>query len=382
MRVLQVVNDFFPDPGGVQRVVLELSKALIQRGVEVKVVSTTQRSEGNHGSVEGVPVLYAGNICRLGQALISPTLVYHLMRENADVIHTHLPYPWSADWAALTGKFRGRPVVLTYHNDIVGPGWKRAVTGTYRSSLLQVTLSLTDRIVVTTPDRLKLSPILQRFRDKVVHIPLGVDSRDLHPIAAPTSGSKTIGFLALLRDTHWHKGLNILLEAMRILHRRSQPVKLKVGGDGNLKPYYQALAEELGVLEDIEFTGFLPEESLVEFYNSLDAFVLPSIDQRFEGFGLVASEALACGRPVVTTTATGIAPIISENGCGLVVPPGDPDALADAIQNLLCDPTAGVEMGRRGREVAERFSWENVAGAYEGLYSEVISKRMMRHHEI
>jgi glycosyltransferase involved in cell wall biosynthesis len=161
---------------------------------------------------------------------------------------------------------------------------------------------------------------------------------------------------------------------MRILHCKEQPVKLKVGGDGNLKSYYQALAEELGVLENIEFTGFLPEESLVGFYNSLDAFVLPSIDQRFEGFGLVASEALACGRPVVTTTAAGIAPIISGNSCGFVVAPRDPDALASAIQQLLFDTATKQKMVKSSRVVAERLSWDQVAGEYEGLYSEVISR--------
>jgi glycosyltransferase involved in cell wall biosynthesis len=186
MRVLQVVNDFFPDPGGVQRVVLELSKALIQRGVKVKVVSTTQPPNGEHGMVDGLPVTYTGHLFRVSQAQISLSLLRRLMVEEADVVHTHLPYPWSADWAALIGKLRGCPVVLTYHSDIVGAGLKGLVTGAYRHALLQMTLSLTDRIVVTTSNRLTVVPLLRRFDKKVVQIPLGTD-RSISCLLLPPS---------------------------------------------------------------------------------------------------------------------------------------------------------------------------------------------------
>jgi glycosyltransferase involved in cell wall biosynthesis len=374
MRVLQVVNDFFPDPGGVQRFVLELSKALSRRGVESKIVSTTRSPNGEHGVVDGLPVTYTGHLFRISQALISPKLVRRLMTEEADVVHTHLPYPWSADWAALTGRLRGRPVILTYHNDMVGPGWKKLVTSAYGHSLLQVTLSLANVIVVTTPGRVSLSPVLRQFAEKVVHIPIGIDTCRFQPLSSRTDGN-TIGFLALLRDTHRQKGLDVLLRAMQILHKRGVTVRLKVGGDGNLLPYYRSLARELGMLEKVDFVGFVPEEALAKFYNSLDAFAFPSTDYRFEGFGMAASEALACGRPVITTTAAGIAPLISENGCGLVIPPGDPDALANAIQSLLGDATARTKMGRRGKDLAERLSWDRVAEDHEQLYVEGLSGR-------
>jgi glycosyltransferase involved in cell wall biosynthesis len=263
-------------------------------------------------------------------------------------------------------------VILTYHNDIVGPGWKKLVTSAYRYSFLHLTLSLANWIVVTTPGRVGLSPLLLRFADKVVHIPVGIDAYRFQPLSLHTDGN-IIGFLALLRDTHQQKGLDVLLRAMQILHKRGITVRLKVGGDGNLLPYYRSLAQELGILEKVDFVGFVPEEALVEFYNSLDVFAFPSTDYRFEGFGMAASEALACGRPVVTTTAAGIAPLISENGCGFVITPGDPDALANAIQHLLCDIPLRTEMGCRGRDLAERLSWDKIAEEYEQLYVEALS---------
>lgn len=356
--------------------VLELSKALIRRGVEVKIMSTSRSPLGEKGEVDGVPVAYTGHIFKVSQAQISFKLARRLMTEEADVLHTHLPYPWSADWAALTGKLRGRPAILTYHSDLVGSGWKGAVTGAYRYSVLQATLSLVDRIVVTTPDRLGVVPILRRFSKKVAQIPLGTDTQHFSP-SSQMPDSNTIGFLGLLRDTHRYKGLAVLLDAVQILHERGVAVKLRIGGDGNLLPHYRSLAKQLGVADNVEFAGFIPPlgREIVEFYNSLVTFVLPSTDLRIENFGLVALEAAACGRPVVTTTEAGIAPIITENGCGLVVPPGDPAALAEAIQKLLGDASLRANQGRRGREMAERLSWNKIAGEYESLYLDVASER-------
>lgn len=374
LKVVQVVNDFFPDTGGAQRVVLELSKALKRRGVRVKIVCATRAVNGEHGTVEDLPVVYAGHVFRVSQALISLKLVNRLISEDADLVHTHLPYPWSADWAAIVGRLRNKPVVLTYHNDIVGSGWKGLAAGAYTSSLLQMTLALVDRIVVTTPHRLRLSPALRRFAHKVVPVPLGVDAQRFRPLALPTDGG-TIGFLALLRDTHRYKGLDVLLEAARLLRDRGISFRLKIGGAGNLLPHYQRRRRELGLGQQAEFLGFLPEDQLAMFYNSVDVFVLPSIDRRFEGFGLVALEALACGRPVVTTSAAGIASTVAENGCGLVVPAGDAAALADAIVQLLGDAELRAGMGQQGRAVAERHSWTQVAAAHQRLYEEVVSHR-------
>ena len=373
MKIIQVLNDFFPDTGGVQRVVLELSKALIRRGVEVEILCSTQPPNGEHGVFEDIPVTYTGHVFRVSQALISPKLVRRLWTGKADLVHSHL-HPWSADWAALTGKLRKTPVVLTYHSDLVGSGWKRLVTGAYRGSLLRMTLSLADRIVVTTPDRLKVVPALRSFKKKVVSIPLGIDSSRFRP-SKNSSGGETIGFLSLLRESHRYKGLEVLLEALQILNKREVPVTLKVGGDGDLLSYYRSLARNLGVDEIVDFVGFLPPlgGEVVDFYNSLDVFVLPSLDLRRENFGLVALEAAACGIPVVTTTGAGVAPLISEGGCGIVVSSGDTIGLADAIQNLLGDTAARIEMGRRGRGLAERLSWDKVAAEYEHLYEEVLS---------
>jgi len=125
----------------------------------------------------------------------------------------------------------------------------------------------------------------------------------------------------------------------------------------------------------VDFVGFLPPigGEVVDLYSSLDVFVLPSLGLRRENFGLVALEAAACGIPVVTTTGAGVAPLISEGGCGIVVSSGDTIGLADAIQNLLGDTAARIEMGRRGRGLAERLSWDKVAEEYEHLYEEVLS---------
>lgn len=373
MKILHVVNDFFPEVGGTQRAVMEVCRALRRGGIDARVLACT-RHRVKEAIVDGVPVTYAGHEVRISHTHISLSLPARVLSIRPDLLHVHIPYPWSADISTIIGRLRRLPVILTYHNDIGGSAWKGLAARAYNRTLLRLTLALVDRIVVTTPNRLHLSPIPRRLHRKVVHIPLGTDSRRFRPLPTPSDG-RTLGFLALLRRTHRYKGLDVLLRALPLLAQRGSALKLKVGGEGDLLPYYRTLARELGVLDGTEFLGYVPEDGLPGFYNSLDVFVLPSTDRRFEGFGLVALEALACGRPVITTTAAGVAPLIAENGCGLVVPPEDPQALAEAIDRLLSDPALRAEMGRRGRELAERLSWDKMAEAYERLYRAVIRER-------
>src|SRR6185436_5549527 len=155
-----------------------------------------------------------------------------------------------------------------------------------------------------------------------------------------------LGFLSLLDAHHRYKGLDVLLRAVAALRQEGVPVRLRAGGDGEERDLYRRQAAALGVADAVELPGFIPEADLGAFYRSCHVFVLPSTDGRREGFGLVLLEAMACGRPVVTTPIVGVAADVEPRGVGLVVPTHEPVELAAAIQNLQDLPA----MGRRARE--------------------------------
>jgi glycosyltransferase involved in cell wall biosynthesis len=117
----------------------------------------------------------------------------------------------------------------------------------------------------------------------------------------------------------------------------------------------------------------LSTEELVRQYNRAQLLVSPSL---YEGFGLPAAEALACGTPVVATTAGALPEIVEEGVSGLLVPPGDAPPLANAIQVLLEDPERSRTMGTAGaRRMRERFSWRRTAEETLSLYEEVLANQ-------
>jgi glycosyltransferase involved in cell wall biosynthesis len=162
------------------------------------------------------------------------------------------------------------------------------------------------------------------------------------------------------------KGFDLVLRSLATLPTE---VTCVLVGDGPQREALEHLAEELGVRDRVVFTGWVgrPRDYLPGF----DVVAMPS---RFEAFGLVAIEAALAERPVVATDVDGIPDAVVDGSTGLLVPPEDPAALAEAISTLLGDPSTREEMGRRGRARSlERFSVERMAGSYEDLYRRLLS---------
>jgi glycosyltransferase involved in cell wall biosynthesis len=165
------------------------------------------------------------------------------------------------------------------------------------------------------------------------------------------------------------KGIDVLLQAMpAILAHHS--VKLEIVGKGPLLSSFQAMARDLGVADRVKFTGFVEYNRMPEPYSRADLFVLPS---RRESFGLVLVEAMAAGLPVVATSVGAIPEVIIDGETGILVPPENPSALADAVNNLLGHPQMMKDMGARGRERVERhFTWARVAERVAASYREIL----------
>jgi glycosyltransferase involved in cell wall biosynthesis len=138
--------------------------------------------------------------------------------------------------------------------------------------------------------------------------------------------------------------------------------------------YYQQIfqqAEALNLTNTIRFPGYVPQAELPLWYNAATAFVYPS---RFEGFGLPVLEAMACGTPVITSTAASLPEVAGTDGTARLIPPEDHEALADAISEVSRTPALRAEMSERGLARAARFSWETTARETVGIYQKVLTK--------
>jgi colanic acid/amylovoran biosynthesis glycosyltransferase len=183
--------------------------------------------------------------------------------------------------------------------------------------------------------------------------------------AQPSMRTTSKGPFIVLCPAHLYlvKGHEYLIQAMAILQEREMSCALRLAGEGRLRKELEHQVDTLGLGATISFLGQVPHERILEWYRDgqIDAVVLPSIDlgnNMQEGIPVALMEAMAHGIPVVSTETGGI-PELLRDGAGIMVPPQDPEALADAIQQLIRDPALRVQLGIAGRRrVADHFAVE------------------------
>lgn len=372
MKILQTPIRFYPFIGGVENYVYYLSQELVKKGHQLRVLCANEPPSPREEIIEGIGVKRLNYIGKVANTNITPGLPYAMSKENFDVIHTHIPTPWSADWSYMASKLKKKPLIITYHNDIIGNGAAHHVAKLYNTTGLKLLLNHATRIIITQPDYLISSPYLKKYEDKIEVIPNGVDVGKFKQLKLPES-SNTLFFLSLLDEFHQYKGLDYLLKALKIVKKDIDDVKLIVGGEGKLLNHYTKMAHDLGLEKNIEFHGFIPHEKIVEYYNKCNVFVLPSISSKQEGFGIVALEALACETPVISTDIVGVADDLKHVNAGRIIPPKDVEKLAGAIIELLSNIEMSKKMGVNGRKlVQEKYTWAKIANMTENLYKKVL----------
>ncbi|GGL36227.1 LPS biosynthesis rfbu related protein [Halarchaeum grantii] len=381
MKIIQTPARFPPSVGGVEQYTYILSKKLVERGHEVTVVCAKEPEDALSREIyEGIDVVRLDYTGKIAQTNLTQRLPVELYREirDADIVHTHLPTPWTADVSVAIAKICGTPSVITYHNDIRGDGIASHVANIYNKTVMQATLAWTDRIITTQESYFENSNIPERLEDKTVTIRNGVDVERFQPQDVDDDTARELGFdtektnlffLSVLDEYHDYKGLENLLEAMQHLPDKYH---LVVGGDGSKRGYYEQKVTDLGVGGQVTFAGYIPDETLPRYYNVADMFVLPSTSSEQEGFGLVALEALSCGTPVITTDIVGVSSEIKTQDVGKIIPPDDVSSLTSAITAVSMSPKGSIE--KRGRHICvSSYSWQTIADDLLDLFNEVRS---------
>ena len=224
---------------------------------------------------------------------------------------------------------------------------------------------------------------------KVHVIPCGVDPMLFHPIRQADAREKLgrdqceriVLFVGRIEQI---KGIDVLLRALGLLFQRRPDLRsdvclLVVGGaldPGDDAPETEKILElrrlvhEHRMEANVNFVGSLDQENLALFYAAADVCAVPSLT---ESFGLVALEAMACGTPVVGTRVGGLQTLIEHGESGLLVPAGDYQALADAIEQVLTDHRLRMHLAHGARDRAEHYTWQSVGDKIQALYDSVLS---------
>jgi len=188
-----------------------------------------------------------------------------------------------------------------------------------------------------------------------VVIPNGVDEAFY---ASDPGAARQAGRILFAGRLCPQKGCDLALRAFRELLPTFPALRLRVAGTGAWEQAYRNLARRLGIGDRVHWLGWLAPAALREEYQRCRAFLMPS---RFEPFGLSALEAMACGAPVIAAAVGGLPEFITDQETGLLVPQGDPAALAQAVHSLLVDPSRAARLGAAAALHAREFTWARAA---------------------
>jgi len=375
-----LASSAFPEPRagrypGIERLVKDLVHHLTAQGIQVTVVTTFWNGGEKHGSYRGVAIhrvrdtsSVLGKWASIGDSHywtwgLSVARLVGRLRE-ASVVHAISPL---AGTAVLVEA--GLPVVSTFYHEELLWDWRQLLYKPFHKMLER--RAYQSSTLVTCPSKAS-SRVLQSSygvpERRVRVTPYGIDLSRF--VGDPRQESKTIRVL-YVGPHEPRKGLMCLLEAIAVLRGKGIDVHLVTVGKGSQLPDLMLHSRRLGISDITEFRGYLddPDDTKLPLvYSGADIFVLPSFR---EGFGFVLVEAMASGLPVIATAISAIPEVVGD--AGLLVPPGDPGALAEALRKLILDPAKRVELGRRGRQrVEDVFAWDKAISRILSTYQEAI----------
>jgi glycosyltransferase involved in cell wall biosynthesis len=296
-------------------------------------------------------------------------------RENPDIVHVHWPMPHALLGAAVRRGAGGRTaMVCSYYS--VELNWVEN-----RLPRLQPFLRWTARTAdALTAISSSTADAVRKLTDAPVSIvPYGAALEDDGlPVARPAlTGSSPLRLLFVGRLVE-RKGVENLVRALSALSDHPD-ASLTVIGAGERAGIIEQTARIHGVADRVKLLGSVSRQLLVESYSNHDIFVLPAIvDSKgdTEGLGVVLLEALRFERPVIASGIGGITDIVEDGRTGLLVPPGDPRALAAAISSLAADPDRARSLASAGRALArERFGWAEVIRSTNRTYRSAVEGR-------
>ncbi len=368
MKIGIVTPYAYPMPGGVNDHVGSLYRVLRARGHDVRIITSShglqKASEADIIRVgKGFSVPFNGS---MGTITLSPTYLAQmraiLERERFDVLHYHEPFVPFLSLVTLT--LSTSVNIGTFHafgGLSISYEFGKRMLGHYAGKLH-------GRIAVSPAARHFIS---RYFPGEYKIVPNGVEPGRYQravPVARYRDGVPNILFVGRMEP---RKGLIHLLRAFRKLQRDGVRARLLlVGtGPGEREARRYVLTRQL---EDVEFLGRVPEGQKAQLFKTADIYVSPATGR--ESFGIVLLEAMSAGAPIICSDIHGYRGVVRRERDGILVEPGNADALAASIRRLIDDPQLRAQLSRAGEERAQLFTWERVGQAVEEYYGFVIRR--------
>lgn len=377
VRILQVLYYYEPYTSGLTIYAARIAREMTARGHDVQVICAQHESSlpKRETTEDGIDITRLRVAARFDRAVILPTLLPTVLSrlDDVDVVHLHLPMAETAA-IVLACRLRKKRVVVTHHADLVLDGsiFTRLAARVARISSV-IGGKFASVFVTNTAARAKVSPVSKFMRRNLRVIPPPIqiapvphDARKAFRNERDWGNAPVIGFVGRYAS---EKGIEVLLQSIPLLRMRYPTAIIALAGP-NIDPRtgehrhgpWDVWLDRYGYA--VDQLGQLSDDDLSRFYAAIDVLVLPSIDWT-ESFGMVQIEAMMHGTPVVASDLPGVSDPVNVTGGGLLAKPGDANALAVAISEVISVP----ERFRPNQEIIrEHYSLETVADAWESVY--------------
>jgi glycosyltransferase involved in cell wall biosynthesis len=386
LKVLTASIRYPPSPGGAETHAHEVAKELVGRGHDVKVYTTDlyrehpfEHLDQPYDDVEGVTVVRkrAYTLPEAFHFTVMPGLV-EVLREPADILHSHSFGYFHTNIMALRKKLRPTPLVITPHYhppETMEGGWaKHKMRNFYDNQIANWVFDQADVIIAVS--RAELSSMAHHINDlgKVRVIPNGIHFTRFEELPQLGAFKQPRGIdgpmLLYVGRLAINKRMEIVIQAMPEILKVHPDLTLVIAGpDDGVGEEWKEVSSSLGVDDHVRFEGFLSEEDMIAAYTDADIFVLPS---EWEAFGIVLLEAMACRTPCVCADRGGAPEVLEDGVTGLVAPYAEVEAWTKSLMELLDDDVGRRRMGEAGRRrVRERFVWPAIVDQIEQVYREL-----------
>ena len=366
MKVLHVFKTYYPDTyGGIEEVIYQLATQSPKIGIQAEVFTLSKTANGLlNDDYDGHRVHRVKQNFELASTTFSVSAFSYFQKiaKDFDLIHYHFPWPvmdlmhFFAD--------HGKPSVVTYHSDII----KQKFLLQFYKPFQRQFLKQVQAIVATSPNYVKSSPVLRKYKDKLAVIPIGIDPIPLSDsIRERIKFWKTVlseRFFLFIGALRYYKGLDILIEAAAMA-----PYSIVIAGSGFEEARLKALVKEKQ-LSNVIFAGAVSQDDKYALLYLSYCCVFPSFT-RTEAYGIVLVEASMYGKPMITCEiGTGTSYINQDTKTGIVVPPRNAVAFARAMEQLWNQPELAKQYGQNARERYEHhFTAEKMTYRYAELYT-------------
>lgn len=407
MKIALFSDNFYPELSGISDSIISLSKQLAAHGHKVHLyvpwyspedykksnLPTTELNLGPNVEFSRWPSIFFGAGSGQGRAVVPLGLRSREVAQfNPNVIHTQTFFGCGLE-ALWASRFLHKPLVGTNHTatkeflryNPVKAEWTDALVLRY------VNWYYSQCLTVTAPSQSVFNEMAETgFKHSPKGIPLSnpIETDIFKPAPARGEGTRAAlrkkwnmsnyaivhaGRLDVLRS------IDVMIRALPLVKKEVPEAELVFAGRGVDEPDFRALAASLGVANSVRFLGFVDQPHLVELMNAGKVFAITSTA---DTQSMVMMQAMACGTPVVGVNARALPEYISETGAdanGFVVEPGNPQALAARLIEILKSPTLQKKLGAGGRATALRFSPPEIAKRWEGIYEEAIARYKTTH---